>query len=473
MATEPSITSENRFQWTIARKIGGLAMVLIVFILALLLYSIVSLSEMQAELKEIAELDVPLMELINKIEIHQLEQQITIDQLLRQSERAELTQNQEVAIKQRLHAHSEALNQHIKEGIQLSELGFQAEFRSLFEDIHTSLQGVQQEEGYLHSVWIGIIEKIDSGVYPDKQVVDDALSEEIKFDKTILTLIRKIEAFTEREIDTLEKHNKIFFMVNSALGISGVLIGTILSLIIIVGIRSNLFQLTQRVSEVTQAVAGTGSISTGSVNIDSSDEIGKLASELSLMFNSVSEDFQKRDELLRQLKQVATTDKLTGAFNRLKWEENQALEVERVKRSQDELSLIFFDIDFFKRINDTHGHDIGDFVLKSLSTLLQESLREKDTIARIGGEEFVMLMPIKKQEDVFVILNRFRENIEENQFHHPTNRLKLNITVSIGVALFPIDGNDRDTLFKIADNNLYRAKNGGRNRVEASETLSK
>ena len=214
MATEPSITSENRFQWTIARKIGGLAMVLIVFILALLLYSIVSLSEMQAELKEIAELDVPLMELINKIEIHQLEQQITIDQLLRQSERAELTQNQEVAIKQRLHAHSEALNQHIKEGIQLSELGFQAEFRSLFEDIHTSLQGVQQEEGYLHSVWIGIIEKIDSGVYPDKQVVDDALSEEIKFDKTILTLIRKIEAFTEREIDTLEKHNKIFFMVN-------------------------------------------------------------------------------------------------------------------------------------------------------------------------------------------------------------------------------------------------------------------
>ncbi|MBT5261957.1 MAG: GGDEF domain-containing protein [Nitrospina sp.] len=460
MATEPSITSENRFQWTIARKIGGLAMVLIVFILALLLYSIVSLSEMQAELKEIAELDVPLMELINKIEIHQLEQQITIDQLLRQSERAELTQNQEVAIKQRLHAHSEALNQHIKEGIQLSELGFQAEFRSLFEDIHTSLQGVQQEEGYLHSVWIGIIEKIDSGVYPDKQVVDDALSEEIKFDKTILTLIRKIEAFTEREIDTLEKHNKIFFMVNSALGISGVLIGTILSLIIIVGIRSNLFQLTQRVSEVTQAVAGTGSISTGSVNIDSSDEIGKLASELSLMFNSVSEDFQKRDELLRQLKQVATTDKLTGAFNRLKWEENQALEVERVKRSQDELSLIFFDIDFFKKVNDTFGHDVGDLVLIEVVQKTKGNIRQTDSLYRTGGEEFIILTPNTDQEQAGILANKVRQAIEKHDFETVGR-----VTVSLGCAQFDKKEDSAEQMLKRADQALYRAKEGGRNQV--------
>ena len=461
MATEPSITSENRFQWTIARKIGGLAMVLIVFILALLLYSIVSLSEMQAELKEIAELDVPLMELINKIEIHQLEQQITIDQLLRQSERAELTQNQEVAIKQRLHAHSEALNQHIKEGIQLSELGFQAEFRSLFEDIHTSLQGVQQEEGYLHSVWIGIIEKIDSGVYPDKQVVDDALSEEIKFDKTILALIRKIEAFTEREIDTLEKHNKIFFMVNSALGISGVLIGTILSLIIIVGIRSNLFQLTQRVSEVTQAVAGTGSISTGSVNIDSSDENGKLAGELSLMFNSVSEDFQKRDELLRQLKQVATTDKLTGAFNRLKWEENQALEVERVKRSQDELSLIFFDIDFFKKVNDTFGHDVGDLVLIEVVQKTKGNIRQTDSLYRTGGEEFIILTPNTDQEQAGILANKVRQAIEKHDFETVGR-----VTVSLGCAQFDKKNEDStEQMLKRADQALYRAKEGGRNQV--------
>ncbi|MBT4290235.1 MAG: diguanylate cyclase [Deltaproteobacteria bacterium] len=166
-------------------------------------------------------------------------------------------------------------------------------------------------------------------------------------------------------------------------------------------------------------------------------------------------------------------DSLTGLGNRRYYERSIEKYLKMSNMYHKFLALAIIDIDFFKRINDTHGHDIGDFVLKSLSTLLQESLREKDTIARIGGEEFVMLMPIKKQEDVFVILNRFRENIEENQFHHPTNRLKLNITVSIGVALFPIDGNDRDTLFKIADNNLYRAKNGGRNRVEASETLSK
>ena len=461
MATGPNSPTKTRFQWTIARKIGGLATVLIVFILSLLIYSIVALRGMQTELEEIAELDVPLMELINKIEIQQLEQQITLDQLLRLGKRVALDQNQEVEAKQRLHAHSEALNQHIEAGIRLSELGFKTESKTLFDNIHTSLLEVRREAGRLYPILIGMVETIESGVYPDQRTVDDTLSKGVEFDRKILALIRVIEAFTEREINILEKHNKIFFMVNSALGASGVLIGTFFSLLVIMGIRSNLFRLTQRVSEVTQAIAENRSIPATSIDVDSSDEIGKLASKLSLMIDSVSEDFQKRDELSRHLQQLATTGKLIGAFNRLKWEENQALEIERVKRSRDDLSLIFFDIDFFKKINDTHGHDVGDRVLIEIVREVAGHIRQTDSLYRTGGEEFVILTPNTTREQAAILANKVRQAIAEHDFETAGH-----VTVSMGCVQFDKTGeDDAARMFKRADQALYRAKESGRNRV--------
>jgi len=508
LATGPNSARKNRFQWTIARKIGGLAMVLMMFILALLIYSIVSLREMQMELKEIAELDVPLTELVNhieiqqleqqitlhqllrlhrravllqnqkeiaemdvplkelanKIEIQQLEEQITLDQLLRLDRRAGLVKNQQVKYKQQFRAHSEALNRHIKMGILLSKIGFQTEFRSMFESIHNSLLEVQLEEGRLYHIWKGIVKKIDSGVFPDSQVVDDALSQEEEFDEKILNLIQKIELFTERELSVLEKHNKLFFMVNLALGISGVIIGSFLSLLVIFGIRSNLFRLSQRISEVTKAIVESGSISTALINIKSSDEIGKLARKLSVMLNRVSVDFEKRDELSRYLKQVATSDQLTGAFNRLKWEENQALEIERVRRNQDELSLIFFDIDFFKKVNDTFGHDVGDQVLIEIVREAGAQIRKTDSLYRTGGEEFVILAPNTTQEQAGIVANKVRQAIEEHDFETVGR-----VTVSMGCAQFDKKSEDGAAqMFKRADEALYRAKESGRNRVVIS-----
>lgn len=457
MASKLNNARKNGFQWTIARKVVGLAMVLIVFILALLLYSITSLRGMQGELKEIAELDVPLTELINMIEIQQLEQQIVLDQLMRPGKKNEIARKQQEQNEQQFHVHSKKLDQHIKAGIKLSELGFQTEFKSIFEMIHTALLEVQQEANSRHSTWIGLVERMNLGIYPDEQTIDQAFSQEVKFDKKILALIQKIEAFTEREINILEKHNKIFFMVNSALGVAGVLIGTILSLLIIVGIRSKLFRLTQRVSEVTQAIKKKGSISTTSMDIDSSDEIGKLANKLSLMLNNVSKDFKKRDKLLLQLKQVATTDKLTGAFNRLKWEENQALETKRTKRNQDELSLIFFDIDFFKKVNDTFGHDVGDQVLIEIVRKVKEQIRQTDSLYRTGGEEFIILTPNTSLKQAGILANKVRTHDFETVGR---------VTVSMGCAQFDKKKeNDTEQMLKRADQALYRAKESGRNQV--------
>ncbi|MBU3914509.1 diguanylate cyclase [bacterium] len=169
----------------------------------------------------------------------------------------------------------------------------------------------------------------------------------------------------------------------------------------------------------------------------------------------------------------AMIDPLTGLGNRRYFDRSLEQYIKMSNLYDRPLALAIIDIDFFKKVNDTYGHDIGDFVLKSLSTILKQSLREKDTITRIGGEEFVMLMPGIGQDVVIEVLDRLRAKIEKSPFHHPDGKLRLYITVSIGVALFFVDAIDKDSLFKIADNNLYRAKNNGRNRVESSDTLSK
>jgi len=161
-------------------------------------------------------------------------------------------------------------------------------------------------------------------------------------------------------------------------------------------------------------------------------------------------------------------DPLTGLGNRRYFDRGLEQYIKMASLYKNPLVLSVIDIDLFKNVNDTYGHDVGDFILKSLSALLKESTRDKDIVARFGGEEFIMLLPGMKKKDAIIVLDRLRKKIEETFFENPADKLKLNITVSIGIAIFPMDATEKDSLFKVADNNLYRAKNNGRNRVEFS-----
>jgi len=122
----------------------------------------------------------------------------------------------------------------------------------------------------------------------------------------------------------------------------------------------------------------------------------------------------------------------------------------------DNYALLIIDIDYFKQINDTYGHDKGDYVLKELSTLLTTHLRENDIICRWGGEEFLVILPHISLEHAIIVANKLRNLIKEHDF------AGIKLTVSIGIAMF--DGNFEAT-FKFADENLYKAKNDGRDRV--------
>ncbi|OGA96045.1 MAG: hypothetical protein A3E79_15120 [Burkholderiales bacterium RIFCSPHIGHO2_12_FULL_61_11] len=180
-------------------------------------------------------------------------------------------------------------------------------------------------------------------------------------------------------------------------------------------------------------------------------------------------DITQRKRAEEEIYLLATTDSLTGIANRREFSSILARELDRAKRYGTPMSLAMYDLDYFKRVNDTFGHDVGDCVLQALTGLVKENIRATDAVARWGGEEFMVLMP---QSDIEAARNAAEKLRLEIAGHHFDKLDKL--TVSFGVAVFePQD--DLNSLLKRVDDALYRAKAQGRNRVEilASEVLSK
>ncbi len=161
---------------------------------------------------------------------------------------------------------------------------------------------------------------------------------------------------------------------------------------------------------------------------------------------------------------AAHTDALTGLYNKGYLQEALSAEFKRAKALHQELSLIYFDIDFFKKTNDTYGHDAGDYVLKELSQLVRAGhIRPKDIFARNGGEEFVIVLSNTSGQEAQGIAEKMRAGVQTHAFIYEGQRIPT--TVSIGIAELRSDVEAANTLLKLADKALYAAKQGGRNRV--------
>ena len=180
---------------------------------------------------------------------------------------------------------------------------------------------------------------------------------------------------------------------------------------------------------------------------------------------------RKLDAAEERLRTLAVTDELTGLKNRRYIMERLAQEFERAVRHHHVLSCIMFDLDYFKRVNDTYGHDAGDVVLRATTSVAQSCCRQIDTLGRYGGEEFLLLLPETNDGNARVVAERIRQAIEQLKINLPDGRT-LSITTSMGVStLIPgtsLDISDMDKLIKQADDALYRAKEAGRNRVESA-----
>lgn len=164
------------------------------------------------------------------------------------------------------------------------------------------------------------------------------------------------------------------------------------------------------------------------------------------------------------LTNAASMDKLTGLYNRKYISEVLEVEFKRAKALHSNISVVLFDIDNFKKINDTHGHDGGDYVLTTLgSTVKSSGLRERDLAGRYGGEEFIVVLTNSDSKQAAEVAERIRKRIEQTEFVY--NGAKIPVTVSLGVCAIRKDFHLGEDLYKTADKALYESKKSGKNRV--------
>lgn len=200
---------------------------------------------------------------------------------------------------------------------------------------------------------------------------------------------------------------------------------------------------------------------------DTKDELEYLKNEISFIRNYINEAAPSIEVklLMSALKESAFRDGLTGLYNRKFLDEHSKKLIPYARREKFNIGVLMLDMDHFKAVNDEYGHDIGDKVLKELSRILEENVRESDIVVRYGGEEFiVLLVGIDNAEESLKVANKIREKVRENEIDVYAGA-KLKKTISIGLSMFPDDSKTLEGVMKNADIALYEAKSSGRDKV--------
>ena len=167
--------------------------------------------------------------------------------------------------------------------------------------------------------------------------------------------------------------------------------------------------------------------------------------------------------MVKRLEDLATTDGLTGLYNKRTLLEVGKQKIRAAARFDRPLSVLVCDIDHFKKVNDTFGHDVGDVVIKGFADVLRRTKRDTDAVGRFGGEEFVLVCEETDAEGAELLGERIRAELEATTFHGKDGPLK--VTCSVGIATYPRAGAEWEPLFKATDDALYASKRNGRNRV--------
>lgn len=183
--------------------------------------------------------------------------------------------------------------------------------------------------------------------------------------------------------------------------------------------------------------------------------------------NNLEEKIKEKTKKLRHanrnLKKLAFIDTLTNIGNRRYFLEHAHTIIALTKRLRTPLTLLYIDLDYFKKINDTHGHDFGDQILSEFGVLIKSISRESDILCRYGGEEFILLLPFTSIFTGIELAERLQQQLKEYKFNH--NNISTKITLSVGISSFDFESDTIDSLIKKADEALYSAKNNGRNQI--------
>ncbi|MBJ7539389.1 GGDEF domain-containing protein [Marinomonas transparens] len=446
------------FDWinaSLNRKIGSVLAVSLSFLLIVIGYSIYQVRVINSELKEVSEIDLPLTEVITQVEMLQLKQHLSMERfrLLMGTNNAE--QNPIKSFSDRHQAITHLLNratQLISSNLNNNNIQFKpAEYQLILDEINDFTKSNQNFELQLESL-------LKRGLLSEKAWEELEVSAS-NLDSNIVTILKQINQLTLEATRYTENHQRQFMVIETALGICAFLLSSLLAFYVLHVIRTRIHSIHQQVELLhTSLEQGVPITRPDNNSVQPSDELGELELDLKKMISRLSDEMDTRKEVEEQLIVLATKDKLTNVYNRHKWSEQIQLLIDLSNQNKT-FSLISLDIDHFKNVNDSYGHQIGDKVLQALANLLQKDLNKPDMVFRMGGEEFTILLTQQGLEEASNIAERFRHDIE----HYQSENLPQ-FTASMGVTQYHL-GETEDSLMTRADAALYQSKENGRNRV--------
>ncbi len=364
-----------------------------------------------------------------------------------------------------------------REGKQVGPIALDNEYLSEFVSLFTRIQesitsgteeayDIKSEEEFkmlrseiekikdLHDKYLllsrSMLSQIQSGDHSDHAIYGTAfMTLEDQLNLAFEATLFKIQSFTANSVEEIRQREKRVYTLYLVIGCLLLLFIFSFLVIIILKIRFSIQQAVKFAEDIESGNRQPTAITPGK------DEIGRIVHAMQFMLESI----RKAED---ELKKIALTDSLTGIGNRLMFNTALGKEIERVKRYNQPLSLIMFDIDHFKQFNDTHGHDAGDAILIELTDLITKNIRTTDLFARWGGEEFMILCSSTGKKDAMVLAEKLRTVTDQHLFSG-----EQRVTCSFGLAQYQDEA--IDTFFlKRVDSALYKAKKTGRNKVSVS-----
>ncbi|EKO3958077.1 diguanylate cyclase [Vibrio fluvialis] len=446
----------NWYHASIKQKIGGLFVLLLSFLFFVIVYSGYKIKLIEKEMREVAYLDIPLSQIMRQVEFIELEQHLQFEQYQLKGEKPyqELKQHQQLVFQQQqLKSLLDRAVGLITESLNAKQLMLaQSEHEQVLSRIESYAQKSAAFESHLEQLF-------ESQTLNDEQrSAMEQMAAELESAEN--AIIQQLNTITTNDVYYTEKHEKEFLFVSSLLGISAVVLGFLLTVYIVQIILQRIKRIQGDIKTLNASLDQGDSLSQETVNkITTKDELAELEHDIKAVMSRLAKEITCREQVEKQLLTLATQDKLTGAYNRHKWDEQIHMQLSLAQRGGYPFGLILLDVDYFKRVNDQFGHQVGDQLLKRMVSELQQRIRSTDMLFRLGGEEFAILLPMQDIESACKLAESLRSQMELLQ----VDNLPA-FTISIGVTSYH-DMDSEASIFRRADMALYRAKAQGRNQV--------
>ncbi|EPW3767055.1 diguanylate cyclase [Vibrio fluvialis] len=446
----------NWYHASIKQKIGGLFVLLLSFLFFVIVYSGYKIKLIEKEMREVAYLDIPLSQIMRQVEFIELEQHLQFEQYQLKGEKPyqELKQHQQLVFQQQqLKSLLDRAVSLITESLSAKQLMLaKGDHERVLSRIESYAQQSEAFESHLDQLF-------NSQALSDEQrSAMEQMAAELESAEN--AIIQQLNTITTNDAYYTEKHEKEFLFVSSLLGISAVVLGFLLTVYIVQIILQRIQRIQGDIKTLNASLDQGDSSSQEAVSkITTKDELAELEHDIKAVMSRLAKEITCREQVEKQLLTLATQDKLTGAYNRHKWEEQINMQLNLAQRGGYPFGLILLDVDYFKRVNDQFGHQVGDQLLKRMVSELQQRIRSTDMLFRLGGEEFAILLPMQDIESACKLAESLRSQMELLQ----VDNLPA-FTISIGVTSYH-DMDSEASIFRRADVALYRAKAQGRNQV--------